>query len=117
MFDIKLIRDEPEFFDSKWKLRGLEPQTPELIEIDEKRRSIMNELQELQSKRNDASKEIGLNWQTIRQMCLRGDIKTVKAGRKWILTTKALAEYLDNERQKEEFVAIPQGRSRYKKIV
>jgi len=65
----------------------------------------------------DASKEIGLNWQTIRQMCLRGDIKTVKAGRKWILTTKALAEYLDNERQREEFVAISQGRSRYKKIV
>jgi len=60
MFDIKLIRDEPEFFDSKWKLRGLDPQTPELIDIDEKRRSIMNELQELQSKRNDASKEIGI---------------------------------------------------------
>ena len=43
-----------------------------------------------------ASEETGLFWQTIREMCLKGDIKTPRAGRKWVLTTKALAEYLDN---------------------
>ena len=48
-----------------------------------------------------ASREIGLYWQTIREMCARGDIRTVKAGRKWILTSKALAEYLDNGKQEE----------------
>lgn len=51
-----------------------------------------------------ASEEIGLHWQTIRVMCLRGDIKTARAGRKWVLTTKALAEYLDNSSKKEETV-------------
>ena len=44
----------------------------------------------------EASRELGLYWQTIRVMCARGDIQAIKAGRKWILTTKALAEYLDN---------------------
>lgn len=42
-----------------------------------------------------ASKEIGVYWQTIREMCLRGDIRAARAGRRWVLTTKALAEYLD----------------------
>lgn len=42
-----------------------------------------------------ASEEIGIHWQTIREMCLRGEIKTARAGHKWILTTKALAVYLD----------------------
>lgn len=63
-----------------------------------------------------ASKEIGLHWQTIREMCLRGDIKTVRAGRKWILTTKALAEYLDNCTSKEE-VELTFTKSGHKKIV
>lgn len=50
---------------------------------------------------HEASKEIGVYWQTIRNMCLRADIKTVRAGYKWVLTTKALAEYLDNKENKE----------------
>lgn len=49
-----------------------------------------------------ASEEIGVYWQTIREMCLRGEIKTPRAGYKWVLTTKALAEYLDNKMQPEE---------------
>lgn len=59
-----------------------------------------------------ASEEIGLHWQTIREMCLRGEIKAIKAGRKWILTTKALAEYLDNGVSTETIIQIPQGRHR-----
>ena len=46
-----------------------------------------------------ASKEIGLHWQTIRVMCARGDIPAIKAGRKWVLTTKALATYIDEGSQ------------------
>jgi len=59
MFDIKLIREKPDYFDSKWKMRGLDPLTPKIIEMDEKRRTVLTQLQDLQSKRNDASKEIG----------------------------------------------------------
>jgi seryl-tRNA synthetase len=59
MFDLKLIRETPEAFDAGWKRRGLEPQTAAIIALDEKRRSAMTESQELQSKRNEASKQIG----------------------------------------------------------
>lgn len=60
MFDLKLIRENPEYFDSGWKRRGMEPQTPKIIELDEKRRALMTEAQDLQSKRNEASKQIGI---------------------------------------------------------
>ncbi len=59
MFDLKLIREQPETFDSAWARRGLPPQTPKIIDMDEKRRAVMAEVQDLQSKRNDASKQIG----------------------------------------------------------
>jgi seryl-tRNA synthetase len=59
MFDLKDIRDNPEIYDSGWQRRGLKPQTPQIIEMDEKRRSLQTEMQELQAKRNDASKQIG----------------------------------------------------------
>jgi seryl-tRNA synthetase len=59
MFDLKLIRETPEVFDSAWKKRGLEPQTPKIIAMDEKRRAVMAEVQDLQSKRNEVSKQIG----------------------------------------------------------
>ena len=60
MFDLKLIRENPDYFDSGWKRRGLEPQTPKIIELDEKRRALMTEAQDIQSKRNESSKQIGI---------------------------------------------------------
>ena len=59
MFDLKLIRETPGVFDSGWKRRGMDPQTPKIIAMDEKRRALLTESQELQSKRNEASKQIG----------------------------------------------------------
>lgn len=59
MFDLKLIREMPETYDSAWAKRGLPPQTPRIIELDEARRATMTEVQDLLSKRNDASKQIG----------------------------------------------------------
>mgnify|MGYP000875607400 CR=1 FL=1 len=59
MFDLKQIRDNPEAYDSGWKRRGLDAQTPKIIDMDEKRRALQTEMQELQSKRNEASKQIG----------------------------------------------------------
>ena len=59
MFDIKLIRDDPETFDNLLRTRGVSPLAKELIEIDEKRRTHISQLQEAQTLRNNASKEIG----------------------------------------------------------
>jgi len=59
MFDLKQIRDNPEAYDSGWKRRGLPAQTPQIMAMDEKRRALQTEMQELQSKRNEASKQIG----------------------------------------------------------
>ena len=59
MFDIKHIREMPEFYDSGWQRRGLAPQTPQMIQLDEKRRALQTEMQDLQASRNALSKDIG----------------------------------------------------------
>src|SRR5690606_38806197 len=59
MFDIKAIRDDAQAFDAGLARRGLEPQSARLIEIDERRRKTIAVLQELQQRRNDASRQIG----------------------------------------------------------
>lgn len=59
MHDIKTIRDNPEAFDAGLKRRGLEPQAKALIALDDKRRAIVTKLQDAQSRRNAASKDIG----------------------------------------------------------
>lgn len=59
MLDIKWIRDNPEALDKALSTRGAEPQSAVLIAADEKRRSLVQSLQDMQSRRNAASKEIG----------------------------------------------------------
>ncbi|MBI1301465.1 MAG: serine--tRNA ligase [Alphaproteobacteria bacterium] len=59
MFDIRSIRNEPDAFDAAMKRRGLEPQSPSILKIDEERRAVQTSLQELQAKRNAESKKIG----------------------------------------------------------
>lgn len=59
MFDIKWIRENPDAFDQGLRKRGLEPLSAKLIEIDEARRRNLTALQDAQSRRNAASKEIG----------------------------------------------------------
>ena len=61
-----------------------------------------------------AAEELGLYWQTVRQMCARGDIPARKAVRKWILTTKALATFIDEGSQKP---LLPPKKGTYPKIV
>lgn len=60
MHDIRLVRDDPARFDAAMARRGLEPQAAALVALDERRRSLQTEAQSLQSRRNDASKRIGL---------------------------------------------------------
>lgn len=59
MFDLKAIRENPAAFDAGWARRGLEAQTPAILKLDEERRAVQTQLQELQTKRNEESKKIG----------------------------------------------------------
>ncbi|WP_439541927.1 serine--tRNA ligase [Hyphomicrobium sp.] len=59
MFDIKWIRDNSEDFDAGLKSRGLEPLAEKLLALDDARRQHVTKLQDAQSRRNAASKEIG----------------------------------------------------------
>jgi len=59
MHDINAIRDNPDAFDVALKRRGLEPQAADLLRRDDARRKAIGVAQDLQTKRNDASKKIG----------------------------------------------------------
>ena len=59
MHDIKAIRDNPDAYDQGWAARGLEPQTPAILELDRRLRAAQTALQEAQGRRNEASKLIG----------------------------------------------------------
>ncbi|NQV20323.1 MAG: serine--tRNA ligase [Rhodospirillales bacterium] len=59
MHDIKWIRDHPDAFDAGLNKRGLAPSAGPILEQDTARRANETELQDLQARRNDASKEIG----------------------------------------------------------
>ena len=59
MLDIKWIRDNPEALDEALKKRSAEPMAATLLALDDKRRSVIQKLQDMQSRRNAASKEIG----------------------------------------------------------
>ncbi len=59
MYDIKLIRDNPEDYDAGLARRGLAPQAAALLELDKTRRASVSVLQDRQNRRNAASKLIG----------------------------------------------------------
>jgi seryl-tRNA synthetase len=59
MFDLRAIRDEPARFDHGWARRGLSPQTPRILQLDEERRAIQTRMQSLLAKRNELSRAIG----------------------------------------------------------
>ena len=59
MHDIKWIRENPGAFDAGLKRRGLEPESARLLELDEKRRIAIMKAEQMQARRNAASKEIG----------------------------------------------------------
>lgn len=59
MHDLKLIRENPDEFDAAMAKRGSEPIATEIVELDEKNRSLLTEIQTGQARRNEASKAIG----------------------------------------------------------
>ena len=59
MHDIKWIRENPTAFDAGLKRRGLEAESARLLDLDEKRRITITKVEQMQARRNAASKEIG----------------------------------------------------------
>jgi seryl-tRNA synthetase len=59
MFDIKWIRENPAAFDAALARRGLPAASPALVKLDEERRACVTALNDIQARRNAASKEIG----------------------------------------------------------
>ncbi len=60
MLDIKWIRENTDLLDQNMKMRGAEAVSSHILSMDEERREIMAKLQDLQSKRNKVSKEVGI---------------------------------------------------------
>jgi len=60
MHDIKFIRENPKAFDAGLRRLGEKPAAADVLEIDEQLREVVTALQELQAKRNDLSKKIGI---------------------------------------------------------
>ena len=59
MLDLKWIRENPKDFDAGLARRGLPPMSAEVLKLDEERRANTKALQDMQARRNAASKEIG----------------------------------------------------------
>jgi seryl-tRNA synthetase len=60
MYDLKWIREHPEAFDGALARRGLAAMSAAVLELDQRRRAAQTALQELQGRRNEASKAIGI---------------------------------------------------------
>jgi len=59
MHDLKSIRDNPAAFDAGLARRGLPAQSAAILELDSRRRAAQTTVQDLQARRNEASKQIG----------------------------------------------------------
>ena len=59
MLDIRLIRETPEVVEESQRRRGIDPDLSQVRELDEQRRAINTQLDELRAERNSASKAIG----------------------------------------------------------
>ena len=59
MLDVKTVRYHPEAFDAGLAKRGLEPYAAAILYIDTRLRACQTELQDMQARRNQASKDIG----------------------------------------------------------
>jgi seryl-tRNA synthetase len=59
MLDIKLVRNEPEKIINGLAKRGITVSLDDFLQLDEKRRAILVEVEQLKNKRNTVSKEVG----------------------------------------------------------
>lgn len=90
MHDLKYIRENPEAFDATLKRRGASPVAAQIIVLDERRRSVLTQLQDGQARRNEASKAIGAAMG-------KGDTATADALKTEVATLKNSAPELDEQ--------------------
>ncbi|KAA0581432.1 serine--tRNA ligase [Azospirillum sp. B21] len=60
MHDLRAIRENPEAFDRGLGRRGLAPMSSSVLDLDGRRRAAQTQMQEMQARRNEAAKEVGL---------------------------------------------------------
>ncbi len=81
MHDIKALRTNPELYRQKFSLRGCDTIIDEIVTLDEKNRAFITESQELQSERNQLSKEIGhlmANKETLAAEAMKQKVAVIK---------------------------------------
>ena len=59
MIDIELVRENPEFITQSFKRRGKDFPLNEIIDLDQKRRAAIIEIDSLRARRNSVSKSLG----------------------------------------------------------
>lgn len=90
MHDLRSIRENPQAFDAGLALRGAEPVASAILALDERRRALTTQVQESQSRRNDASKAIG-------KAMGQGDTATAEALKAEVATLKTTLPALEEE--------------------
>jgi seryl-tRNA synthetase len=81
MHDLKYIRENAAAFDAALSRRGAAAASAEILALDERRRSVLTELQDGQSRRNEASKAIGValgKGDTATAEALKADVSRLK---------------------------------------
>ncbi len=93
MHDIKAIRDNPLAFDAGLARRGLAALSSSLLDLDQQKRAVQNNLQDMLSRRNALSKDVG-------EAMKRGEKDKAEAIKAEVASLKdALAQNEDSERQ------------------
>ena len=81
MHDIRFIRDTPEAFDAGLSKRSLAPLSASILALDAEARAVTTQLQELQARRNEASKQIGAakaKKDEAEAQCLMAEVSAIK---------------------------------------
>jgi len=106
MHDIRLIRTDPDAFDTALDRRGASPAASTILALDEERRAVQTKMQEGQTRRNEASKAIG-------KAMGQGDTATAEAlkaevaGLKETLPTLEAEEKRLSQAQEDALAALP----------
>jgi seryl-tRNA synthetase len=93
MHDIRLIRENPEGFDTALARRGVAPQSAAILAIDTARRDVATRMQDAQARRNEASKAIGAAMG-------KGDKDTAEALKAEVAELKAALPALEEEERR-----------------
>ena len=93
MHDLRAIREDPKGFDAGLARRGLPPVAGMILELDERHRAVTTRAQEVQARRNEASKAIGAAMG-------KGDSATAEALKAEVAALKDTLPALEDEERK-----------------